>query len=83
MFPLQIGGLLVSNVLKKTEKSNQVDDLTLRYIKNILSHHIKSEEEITNKRIKNYNYLKEKFESLGFAERFNLDQGTVPGVFMF
>jgi hypothetical protein len=83
MFPLQIGGLLVSNAFNKIEKSNQINDIKLRYIKNILSYYIKSEEEIINKRINNYNYLKDKFESLGFAERFSLSQGIVPGVFMF
>ena len=83
MFPLQIGGLLVSDFQHTVEKRNQIDDINLRYIKNVLSHYINSEDEIINKRIYNYNYLKIKFESLGFAERFKLEQGAVPGVFMF
>jgi hypothetical protein len=83
MFPLQIGGLLVSNCRKRINKRNQIDEITLRYIKNVLSHFIDSEEEIINKRILNYNYLKEKFKLLGFTERFNLVPGIVPGVFMF
>jgi hypothetical protein len=83
MFPLQIGGLLVSNILNKIEKKDKIDDLKSRYIKNVLSHNIKFKEEIINKRIYNYNYLNEKFKSLGFSERFNIKQGAVPGVFMF
>ena len=83
MFPLQIGGLLVSNIHKLTGKRSQIDDLKLKYLKNVLSYHLKYEENIINKRISNYNFLKAKFESLGFAERFNLDKGIVPGVFMF
>jgi hypothetical protein len=83
MFPLQIGGLLVSNLPNRIDKRNQIDDLKLRHIKNVLSYHIKSKEEIINKRIFNYNYLKDNFESLGFSERFQLDYGIVPGVFMF
>jgi hypothetical protein len=83
MFPLQIGGILISDFLKRIEKRNQIDDLVLKYIKKVLSHNIKFEEEIIKKRIFNCNYLKDKFKSLGFTERFKLDQGTVPGVFMF
>lgn len=83
MFPLQIGGMLVSNSQNSMEKSEQIDDLRERYIKNVLSFYIKSEEDIISKRIINYNYLKYKFEVLGFTERFNLDPGVVPNVFMF
>jgi hypothetical protein len=83
MFPLQIGGLLVSDLTNEIKKNNVIDDKKVRYIRNVLSHYIKSKEEIINKRIGNYNYLKEIFKSLGFAERFNLDDGSVPGVFMF
>lgn len=83
MFPLQVGGLLVSNYNDRIDKRNQVDDVNLRYIKKVLSHHIKSEEEIVNKRIFHYNYLKDKFGSLGLTERFSLEKGEVPGVFMF
>ncbi len=83
MFPLQIGGLLVSNTLNRIEKINQIDDIKLRYIKNVLSYHIKFKEDIINTRVYNYNFLNEKFKSLGFPERFKTKQGVVPGVFMF
>lgn len=83
MFPMQIGGLLVSNFLDKMGELKKIEDIKLRYIKNILSHYINSAEEIINKRIYNYNSLKDKFESLGFVERLNLKSGDVPGVFMF
>jgi hypothetical protein len=83
MFPLQIGGLLVSNLLNGIEKSNRIDEVKLKYIKKVLTHHLKSDEKIINKRIFNYNYLKDKFMSLDLTERFQLNHGIVPGVFMF
>ena len=82
MFPIQIGGLLVSkNHLRNS--GQMLDEKRLRYIRNVLSHYIGSREEMINQRIFNYNYLKGRFESIGFSERFVIEDGTVPGVFMF
>jgi hypothetical protein len=83
MFPLQIGGLLVSNFPGRLRNNNLLKDERLRYIKNVLSFYLNSKEEIIHKRITNYRFLKCKFETLGFKERFQLDPGIVPGVFMF
>jgi hypothetical protein len=83
MFPLQIGGLLVSNLRGAIPAQSQIDNLRLRHVKNVLSHHILSKEEIIRKRIFNYKFLKNSFESIGFSERFTLESGTIPGVFMF
>jgi hypothetical protein len=83
MFPLQIGGLLVSNLQGRTEKINQIDNESLRYTKNVLSNYIYSKEDIKKKRLFNYRFLESSFKSLGFATRFQLKNGVVPGVFMF
>ncbi len=83
MFPIQIGGLLVSNIPLKSFRNDQLDRFNLRHIKNVLSEYIVTEKEIINKRIYNYNYLKDIFESIGFKERFTNEPGSVPGVFMF
>lgn len=83
MFPLQIGGLLVSNIAAKIIEGSHIDVQRLKYIKKVLSHYIKSAEAIISKRTYNYNYLLSKFESLGFIARFQMKQGIVPGVFMF
>lgn len=82
-FPLQVGGLLVSDSLKDIRQGSQIEKKQLRHIKNILSEYIDSRKEIIEKRIINYNYLKERFLELGFSERFTLAEGVVPGVFMF
>lgn len=84
MFPLQIGGLLVSNVPgRKIEETNPIQADRLQHVKKVLSHYISSHEEIKNTRINNYKLLNSKFESLGYKERFKLETGIVPGVFMF
>jgi hypothetical protein len=84
MFPLQIGGLLVSNRPDSgVGKNDNLGKEELRHIKNVLSAHIDQKEWIIQKRISNYIYLRDKFASLGFSERFQLDEGAIPGVFMF
>lgn len=83
MFSLQIGGLLVSNFDAEGANSSQINIMQLRYIKSVLSHQITSRFQIISQRIENYNYLKEKFETTGFSERFQIEPGIVPGVFMF
>jgi hypothetical protein len=84
MFPLQIGGLLVANRPDSGFGRNEnLGKEELRHIKNVLSAHIDRKDRIIQKRLSNYIYLREKFASLGFVERFPLDPGAVPGVFMF
>jgi hypothetical protein len=83
MFPLQIGGLLVSSDPGRLEQNGQLGRTELRHIKNVLSSQIPSWEKIIGDRISNYLILRDKFATLGFLERFALGQGIVPGVFMF
>ncbi len=83
MFPLQIGGLLVSNKSDKLEKKNQIGTDELRHVKNVLSSQINAKDKIISDRISNYKYLLEKFQTLGFTGRYQLSKGEVPGVFMF
>lgn len=83
MFPLQIGGLLVSNSDHKIDTQYKLGNDQLRHIKNVLSNYIVFKDEIIKQRILNYDFLKSIFVSLGFSERFQLIDDTVPGVFMF
>ncbi len=83
MFPMQIGGLLVANEPDRLKKNEKLGKEELRHIKNALSSQIDSREKIIRERIFNYHYLRKRFAELGFEERFNLDPGVVPGVFMF
>lgn len=83
MFPLQIGGLLTTNKSFINKEVNKLSNEKNRYIKNVLSHYIVNQQDIIKKRIENYNYLKSQLATVGIEERFKLEDGVVPGVFMF
>lgn len=83
MFPLQVGGLLLSNTPLPVKTDYRLDDMTMRHVKNVLSHYIGSEKLIIEKRLHNYEFLRERFAGMGFSERFSGNHGVVPGVFMF
>ena len=81
MFPIQIGGLLVSNI--EAELKSDLDQVKKQYIKNVMSHYMSQKDDIIKKRIAVYNALKKELAAFGFTERFKLKKGIVPGVFMF
>jgi hypothetical protein len=83
MFPLQIGGMLVSRSGRLPEQSSALQPGARNYIRNVLSDSLKSERTIIKRRLENYRALRERFGSLGLDERFSLSPGIVPGVFMF
>jgi len=83
MFPLQVGGLLVSASHINQTYSGHIQPEMLRYIKNVLSEHIQKKDQIIHQRIYNYTELRSRFEKSGLSERFRLEKGIVPGVFMF
>lgn len=83
MFPLQVGGLLVSNHPGNLPKHDLVDEQMLRYIKNVLSHYILVKDQIIEDRISNYKKIRDLLSPDGFRERFDLGPGIVPGVFLF
>ncbi|MBE0655948.1 MAG: DegT/DnrJ/EryC1/StrS family aminotransferase, partial [Bacteroidales bacterium] len=83
MFPLQVGGLLVTKQIVEEGSNSTLDPFMLQYIKNVLSEYMSERDEIVRKRIENYLILKESFLSLGFREQFPLDDCIVPNVFMF
>jgi len=83
MFPIQIGGLLVSNITTNVIDNDFVDNVTLDYIKKVVSHGLNEKEIIIQKRIEIYKKIRIELNELGFEERFELKEGIVPGVFMF
>lgn len=83
MFPIQVGGILVSGREDiKYQNGNTWKDM-LRYIKNVLSEYISTRDQIISQRIQNYTELRARFNTLDLPERFGLANGVVPGVFMF
>ena len=82
MFPIQIGGLLVSKT-SFTVNDTSIDPTLSQYIKNVLSYYIKLKDSIIEKRLQNYIKIRKNLLSLGLEERFTLEEGIIPGVFMF
>jgi dTDP-4-amino-4,6-dideoxygalactose transaminase len=82
MFPVQVGGLLKKNIKVDTLVAGINADL-IQYIRNVLSEYIKDEVEIISKRNENYQYLEQRFTEIGYSARFEQEQNSVPGVFMF
>jgi hypothetical protein len=80
-FPIQIGGMLVSN--KRGIITNAIDIEAEKYIKNVLSFHIDKLGHINAKRWENYYFLKDEFLKIGLIERFSTKKNISPGVFMF
>jgi hypothetical protein len=83
IFPIQIGGLLVTNLNQQLPETGNLNTQELRYIRNVLSRYIVCREAVIQKRIRNYYLLSDYFETMGFSRRFDISDGTVPGVFMF
>ncbi len=83
IFPIQVGGLLLSNLKEPFQFDYEMQSEIKQYTKNVLSYYFDSISDIIKKRINNYLYLKERFEKIGFYERFRLENGVVPSVFMF
>lgn len=83
MFPVQIGGLLVKKMKSSIPDNSQIDLKTIRYLRNVMSYYIKLKDEIIEERLKNYDSLRKRFQSIGLTERFTACNGVVPGVFMF
>ena len=77
IFPIQIGGLLLNNNNLLTGKS-AIESESLSYIKNVLSHQIINRDKLLDKRASIYKYSVERFNQLGFTERFVRDKFTVP-----
>lgn len=83
MFPMQVGGLLTYPLTIKAEEEQWPQPGMERYIKKVLSYYVHRKKEIIQLRLENYNWLKRELEKVGFEERFELQEGVIPGVFMF
>ena len=83
MFPIQVGGLLVADYHLHGNYNGSLKPEMLSYIRRVLSRYINEKALIIHQRLFNYQELRSRFETLGLRERFTLEKGVVPGVFMF
>ena len=81
-FPVQIGGLIVSNHLKKAEKSAELDLIQANYIEDVVSNSLLSLNELLQKKKSNFDYAVAVFEKLGFTLRFPKADNVVPSVLL-
>ena len=81
-FPIQSGGLIVSNKPQKTIKSKLLDETHIRYIENVISNILIQEKELLQIKKTNFDYASTKFEAMGFTLRFPKSIRTVPSVLL-
>lgn len=70
-FPIQIGGILVSNGGVQNTGKSVLGSAETQYIQNVVSNELKKEKAELKKRNRNYHYLLKSMSSLGFTERFD------------
>lgn len=80
-FPMQVGGLLVSN--KKDVTKPHINHAAEKYVLNTLSSYIPILDSICSSRLNNYKYLERQLSSLGIQPYFPLKSNIYPGVFLF
>ena len=81
-FPMQIGGLLVSDK-HDVSRHDYLDEDTRKNILKHLSSNIPAIDTFIKVRLKNYEYLCEQLSPIGICPFFNLGENVVPGVFLF
>lgn len=81
-FPIQMGGLIVSNKGEQMEKSTRLNDGEANYIQNVISHHLRNEAQLLQRRKDNFDYALAAFSKLGFNERLQKNAETVPSVLL-
>lgn len=82
IFPMQIGGLLVTGLNKDLNNIATLESSDLRHMKNSLSYYLQYSNDIIKTRLYNYKLLRQKLTKLGISERFKLKNSIVPGVFL-
>jgi hypothetical protein len=80
-FPIQLGGLIVSNKNAIDSQHNLMPTET-EYIEKVLSHHLKNETQLLETRAQNFNYAVSIFAKHGFSERFEKSNKIVPSALM-
>ena len=80
-FPVQFGGIIKINNGVKIQSDLHED--SEKYLKAILEYYLQDADEIKSKRLKNYHYYKDLFSTVGATPHFEIENGIIPGVFMF
>jgi hypothetical protein len=81
-FPMQIGGLLVSNKNRVFEQGNLVKETEKQHIENVVSFYLRKEKSILEIRASHYDYAVRLFSTLGFTARFEKSEKSIPSVLL-
>ncbi len=81
LFPVQIGGIVVSNIESKISKS-VLDENEIQYLQNVISYHLKDEANLLRVRQQNFDFAVNEFSKLGFTLRFQSDEKSVPSALL-
>ncbi len=80
-FPMQIGGIVVSN--KRVNLNLSILNAEQKqYIQNVMSYNLAKQDEILAKRKENFEYGLQLFSKLGFSERFQKNEKIVPSTLL-
>jgi DegT/DnrJ/EryC1/StrS aminotransferase family len=80
-FPIQIGGLIVSNQ-KEVDSPAKLTVTQVAYLDKVLSHHLKNETQLLDERRQNFNYAVGLFAQQGFSERFEMNDKIIPSALL-
>ena len=81
-FPIQIGGLLVSNQKNKSFHHSKLTTDQTDYIQNVVSHALLNTTDLLQKRNTTFDYACDLFEKLGFSLRFPTGKKVVPSALL-
>lgn len=81
-FPMQLGGIVVSNKGVLNNQKSILQESERKYIQNVLSYQLKKQDEILQLRRDNYAYGLQLFSALGFTERFFRTNNIVPSAML-
>lgn len=76
-FPIQVGGIVISNT-KKLQKVSFVNNEAQSYLTKVISYYLKNENQLISKRAENYQYALSKFSLIGFEARFEINNYIIP-----
>ena len=79
IFPIESGGLIISNTKKKVKHIN-LDKEFSAYLENVISYNLKNKNEIFKKRRINFEYALRLFKKLGFDECFENNKLIMPSL---
>ncbi len=79
-FPIQIGGLLVSNRSKDFQVNSRLLNVEKQHIENVVSFYLRQEKSLLVTRKDNYDYAVRLFSKLGLIPRFSEHIKSIPSV---